>query len=151
MWLPAVLVFARLFLSSLHPHQVSPSGTSDTSDHTSHGALAAGSRASRAVWALSHWEYCHLNSKVCFGGGKIRVLHRRPARYQFALPYPLHSWQTTSNFVFLQIHLQPQSRPATWLWLINVLDNVVINKTLKVKFSSDWMFFFTLRLCFCEL
>lgn len=102
---------------------------------------AAGSRASRAVWALSHWEFCHLNSSACFGVGKMGILDRRPALYQFALLPPLQSWKTASNFVFLQIHLQEESMAATWLWLMDGFD-VVMNKTLKVKLSSDWIFSF---------
>lgn len=140
----------RSFLSSLHSQQVSPS---DTSGHFTHRCSGCeGWRASRAVLALSHWEYCHLNSSAFFGGEKMGISDRRPALYQFALPCPLQSWKTArSNFVFLQIHLQEESMAATWLWLMSVFENVVMNKTLKVMFSSDWMFCFILYLCFCKL
>lgn len=115
------------------------------------GALAAGSRASRTVWVLSHWECCYPNSTACFGGGKMGILDRRPALYVFVLPHPLQSWQTArSNFVFLQIHIQDKSMAATWLWLMNVFESVVMNKTLKVKFFNGWMFSFIFRLCFCR-
>lgn len=137
-WLPAVLVFAQIVsvVASLTP------GEPQWHLWVLHShSEAAGSRASRAVWALSHWEFCHLNSSACFGGGKMGILDRRPALYQFALLPPLQSWKTASNFVFLQIHLQEESMAATWLWLMDGFD-VVMNKTLKVKLSSDWIFSF---------
>lgn len=111
LWLPAVLVFAQMIsvLSSLTPGE--PQWRLCALH--SHGALAAGSRASRAVWALSHWEFCHLNSSACFGSGKRGILDRRPALFQFALPHPLQSWKTArSNFLFLKIHLQEKSMAA---------------------------------------
>lgn len=83
-----VFGICQTVLSSPHSHSLS---LGDTSGH-SRASLAAGTRASTAgwqsarvvLWALPHWEYCHLNSKVYFGSGEMRVLHRRAVLDQFS-------------------------------------------------------------------
>lgn len=86
-WLPAVFCVCQIIPVFTHTGwaPVTPLGTSFSQ--------CPGSRASRAVWTLSHWEYCHLNSSICFGGGKMGVLDRR-----WAFNHPLQRLKTTRSF-----------------------------------------------------